>query len=313
MITALSPFSPTPIRAPYEPIPASAPTVAPVDLATLGLASDAPSARPSYLGILAGALALAIAAPVLIHVAHDAPGMVPAVTVAAVAAQQAANACQGPDGVLSIEQQDAFAHAATPRAHDNATATEIRGRVRQVTEQVAQDVSAFRDGVQRLQQADAAAPTSDSLEETATTQTLKSGSVTRTLHRTAHDGFQAGDFEVVRTEGTRRQSHVVLSGSTIRVEVQENISGFAGNIRKNLREEMTVPAMGIEVYPSVDLRYQSSTRSLSHPINRESLQTREVEVYSDGSTRVRSGDGGALQEQSEPPAAGRLVPGQTLG
>lgn len=135
------------------------------------------------------------------------------------------------------------------------------------------------------------------MEETARSVRISENGVTRTYQR------QSGDFEVVTEQGPRLQTRLTIDGASIRQEVKQTISGFAGDVIVTRTTNYDVPETSIMVYPRVLVTETTTTTTQDVEfggINRESIKT---EVYDNGSSRTirKSGDG-QEQIQEEGPA-----------
>lgn len=135
------------------------------------------------------------------------------------------------------------------------------------------------------------------MEETARFVKITENGVTRTYQR------QSGDFEVVSEQGPRLQTRLTIDGASIRQEVKQTISGFAGDVIVTRTTSYEVPETSIMVYPRVLVTETTTTTTQDVEfggINRESIKT---EVYDNGSSRtIRKGGDGQEQIQEEGPA-----------
>ncbi len=135
------------------------------------------------------------------------------------------------------------------------------------------------------------------MEETARFVKISENGVTRTYHR------QSGDFEVVSEQGPRLQTRLTVDGASIRQEVKQTISGFAGDVIVTRTTNYEVPEISITVYPRVVVTETTTTTTQDVEFggtNRESIKT---EVYDNGSSKtIRQSGDGQQQIQEEGPA-----------
>jgi hypothetical protein len=135
------------------------------------------------------------------------------------------------------------------------------------------------------------------LEETARYTRVTEDGVSKTVYR------QTGKFEISSQQGPRTQVEVTVDGASIKEEVRETISGFAGMIHINTTTKYDVPETSIMVYPRVIVS-ETKTRTSDDGFGGPSSSTTRTEVYDNGATKTfqKGPDGKDILINSDGPA-----------